>query len=91
VGTYPDGISPYGCYDMAGNVWEWTSSAYRAFPYNPIDGREQWESKDERVQRGGSWDSGPLAARVFCRGGCPPTILDDNIGARLVRGNVAGS
>jgi len=32
VGSHPDGASPYGVLDMAGNVWEWTSSWYQAYP-----------------------------------------------------------
>ncbi|MEN8691715.1 MAG: SUMF1/EgtB/PvdO family nonheme iron enzyme, partial [Desulfobacterales bacterium] len=65
VGIFPDGASPYGCLDMAGNVWEWTSSLwgedwdkpeYR-YPYDFIEGRENLKAGDDalRVLRGGSW------------------------------------
>ncbi|MCB1327924.1 MAG: SUMF1/EgtB/PvdO family nonheme iron enzyme, partial [Leptospiraceae bacterium] len=43
VGRYPAGNSPNGLQDMAGNVWEWTSSLYKAYPYNAMDGREDPE------------------------------------------------
>lgn len=33
VGTHPDGASPYGALDMAGNVWEWTASVYDPYAY----------------------------------------------------------
>ena len=52
VGKYPDGASPCGALDMAGNVWEWTSSVYKPYPYAPNDGREDPGSRAARVLRG---------------------------------------
>jgi formylglycine-generating enzyme required for sulfatase activity len=55
VGSYPQGASPYGALDMAGNVWEWTSSVYKAYPYDALDGREDMNAGGERVLRGGAF------------------------------------
>jgi formylglycine-generating enzyme required for sulfatase activity len=56
VGAYLEGASPYGLLDMAGNVWEWTRSVYKSYPYDPDDGREDLEAKGIGVLRGGSWN-----------------------------------
>ena len=57
VHTRPAGASPYGVLDMAGNAWEWVSSAYRPYPYRADDGREDLNSGPVRGTRGGGHDS----------------------------------
>jgi formylglycine-generating enzyme required for sulfatase activity len=78
VGRYsPRGDSPYAVADMIGNVWEWTSSLHRPYPYDPTDGREDLEAEGNRVLRGGSWLSDQDLARCAVRlGGHPEGLLD---------------
>ncbi|MDD5558992.1 formylglycine-generating enzyme family protein [Candidatus Methylomirabilis sp.] len=67
VGSYPKGASPYGVMDMAGNVWEWTSSLYKPYPYDPHDGREDPNARGSRVERGGGWYTPEWHARTTRR------------------------
>lgn len=50
----PMGDSPYGCADMMGNIWEWTNSIPKNYPYQQGDGREELTPSPCRVLRGGS-------------------------------------
>ena len=86
VGKYsPAGDSPYGCVDMAGNVWEWTSSLYKKYPYDSTDGREDLSISGSRVLRGGSWLSYVGALRSALRSYLNPTFTLNNIGFRCSR------
>ncbi len=86
VGAAPGGASPYGLLDMAGNVWEWVSSAYRPYPYDAGDGREDPESDESRALRGGSYASlthGHL--RCARRSASRPGRRSAHIGFRVAR------
>ncbi len=86
VGSYPNGISPYGVHDMAGNVWEWTGSIYKPYPYNPGDSREDTTLTNViLVLRGGSWGYSGFDVRTPDRGGRNPDVSFNIIGFRCSR------
>lgn len=84
VDRYPDGVSPAGCYDMAGNVWEWTRTVYKsreeAEDFEPDVGPEQ-----APVLKGGSWDVIAVDARCAYRFWVHPYRRVLNVGFRCVR------
>lgn len=86
VGAYPDGATPEGVLDMAGNVWEWVQSRYGSYPYNPDDGRDDQLPAGQRVLRGGSFLS-PSAEFVRCamRSLSFESRRREHIGFRLAR------
>jgi len=90
VGSFPQGRSPYGCEDMAGNVWEWMRSLYGAYPY-PHDqkgrvARENLDAPDRkaRVLRGGSFLGDRWLTRCACRARLAPDLCRDDGGFRIV-------
>jgi serine/threonine-protein kinase len=84
VDKYPQGASPYGVLDMAGNVWEWVSSLYQDYGYRPDDGRENPDAQGGRVLRGGSFRSDHDHVRCANRASLAPTTREEIIGFRVV-------
>ena len=80
VGSYPAGASPYGVFDMAGNVWEWCNdwSVYGYYGDSPTKNPTGPASGDFRVSRGGSWFFPGNYSRVSCRNGKRPGDTGDN-------------
>jgi formylglycine-generating enzyme len=66
VGSYPDGASPYGVLDMAGNVYEWTASRPSPSDFEAL-GLEAQDPGAYRVLRGGSWSHPATSLRVTHR------------------------
>lgn len=88
VGAFEKGKSPYGVYDMSGNVWEWTESWYKAYPGN----KTASESYGERYKtlKGGSWFDCSfykcgISAPVFNRSFFAKKVKNDSFGFRCAK------
>ena len=94
VGKFsPQSDSPFGCADMSGNVFEWTSTTIGSidpwpskfnYPYRSDDGREDQKVKTRRVGRGGSYSRSEAYCRTGFRFADPPSDRYSAQGSRVV-------
>lgn len=79
VGNYPDGATPEGLYDMAGNAWEWMENEHEKYP-------------SSRARRGGSWYSEVDALRCSSRSlNLPRYRSSYDVGFRVIRSSLFSS
>ena len=84
VGVFVQADSPGGLTDLAGNVWEWTTSAYTDRLDAATLNAEAPDGLARRVLRGGSWNNPTVFCRASFRSRYPPDFRNFNIGFRLV-------
>jgi len=89
AGSYAGGASPCGCLQMAGDVWEWTSSFFHPYPgfvaFPHSEHSEAFFGEESRVLRGGSWATDALIARTSFRRWARPHRRELFAGFRCAR------
>jgi len=87
VGSYPDNKSPFGIYDMSGNVWEWVNDWYEPYPDSTF--KSELFGQKMRVIRGGGGGIGHYAISYFFRGATrqysEPEMESDDVGFRCAK------
>ncbi len=83
VNKFKEGLSPYGCYDMAGNLFQWTASSYYKYRNSPA--HPEMFRMGYFVLKGGSWKSDKFSAMSYSRNPTDPTFRSDFFGFRCVK------
>ncbi len=87
VGMYEKGKSPYGIYDVAGNVWEWVSDWYQVdyYSHSPTHNPQGPKKGNEKTLRSSGWQGETPQMRVFTRIKSVPTDRNDSTGFRCAQ------
>jgi formylglycine-generating enzyme required for sulfatase activity len=87
AGSYAHNKSPYGVYDMSGNVWEWVDDWYEPYPNSTY--QSEMFGRKKRVIRGGGGGIGHYAISYFFRGATrqfsEPEMESDDVGFRCAK------
>ena len=87
VGSYEKSKSPYGIYDLAGNVWEWVDNWYQ--PYEGSTYQDKEFGEKNKVIRGGGGGVGHYAISLFFRGAsrqfADPNMASGDVGFRCAK------
>jgi iron(II)-dependent oxidoreductase len=88
VGSFEAGVSPFGLYDMSGNVWEWTASWYMQYPGNTRE-TENYGKKYRTLKGGSWWDCSfyqcGISAPVYNRSFFSPKVKNSSFGFRCAK------
>jgi len=83
VGSFAEGASSYGVFDMAGNVWEWTADWYQAYPDSAY--QSEYFGEKFKVTRGGGWFQEEKLVTTYNRSATDSSAANDDLGFRCAR------